>query len=129
MKKRLRKKKHLGEFDKFGLIVSFDEPADKIEEIIDFVCDFADTHGLYAWGGGYGHISTQKVDGNYNIPQLTADIMMAIIYGEEEKPIFCIYSPQNLRVADELIAELESALNSTAYKTSIGSKQISLWHR
>lgn len=128
MKKRIRKKKHLCEFDKLGLIVSFDEPAEKIEEVIDFVCDFADAHGLYAWGGGYGHLSTQKVDGNYYVPQVVADIMMAIIYGEAEKPVFCFYSPKSLRVADEIIAELESALESTGYKMSIGSKQISLWH-
>lgn len=128
MKKRIRKKKHIGEFDKFGIILTFDVSNDKIEEVIDFVNDFADAHGLYAWGGGYGSFSTQKVDDNYDIPTIVVDIMMAIVHRQEEKPVFCIYSPKSLRISKEDLAEVETTLGGSPYKMKIGPKQISLWH-
>lgn len=128
MKKRIRKKKHLKEFDKFGIVITFDVEESLMNELIDSVCSFADSHGLYAWGGGYGHISTQHVAGNYEVPQVVVTIIESIMYGEEEAPIFCLYSPKSQRIADDIIDEIEATFKNSSYNAKIGAKQISMWN-
>lgn len=128
MKKRIRKKKHLGEFDKFGIVVAFDVEEDKMDEIIDNVCNFADSHDLYVWGGGYRHISTQHVKANYNLPQVVVAIIESIMYGEDTSPIFCLYSPKSQRIAEDVIDEMAAIFKSLPYNAKIGARQISVWH-
>lgn len=73
---------------KFGILISFDAPEDKTEEIIDDVNKFTDAHGLFSWGGGYGWFSMQQVRGAYNVPKVVVDIVRLLISGEIKKPMF-----------------------------------------
>lgn len=128
MKKRIRKKKHLGEFDKFGIAMTFDVTKDKMDELMECVNSFADTHGLYAWGGGHGFMSTQHVDDDYDIPQAIVDLTNSLFFGEDETPIFCLYSPKNLRIPEDVIEEMTTTFSNSPYNVKMGSRQVSLWH-
>lgn len=128
MKKRLRKKKHLGEFDKFGIVLTFDVTEEKMQDVVELVETFADAHDLYSWGGGYGTISTQHVAGNYDVPQVVVTIIESIMFGRDEKPIFCFYSPKSQRIAKDVIDEMTATFVNSPYKAAIGVGQISLWH-
>lgn len=128
MKKRLRKKKHLGEFDKFGIVLTFDVEESMMDELIDSVNNFADSHDLYAWGGGYGDISTQHVVSNYDVPQVVDAIIESIMFGASERPIFCFYSPKSQCIAKDVIDEMTTTFVNSPYKARVGIKQISLWH-
>lgn len=128
MKKRLRKKKHLGEFDKFGIVIMFDVEESMMNELIDNVNNFADSHDLYAWGGGYGDISTQHVASNYDVPQVVVTIIESIMFGAGERPIFCLYSPSARRIAEDIINEMAATFKQSPYNAKIGVRQISLWH-
>ena len=58
MRKRLRKKKHLGEFQELGFELSFDYVVSDVEEedaLLDaFLLEAVEAHGLL-FGGGGGH--------------------------------------------------------------------------
>lgn len=128
MKKRIRKKLHLGEFDRFGIIMTFDVQENMMDKVFQSVDDFADAHGLYVWGGGHGMFSMQHVKGSYNVPQTVVEIIKAIVHGENEKPLFCLYSPKSQRIPDDVVKEMLSTFASSPYKAKIGTRQISLWH-
>lgn len=128
MKKRIRKKHHLGEFDKFGIVLTFDVEEDKMNDLIDSVNDFADSHDLYAWGGGHGQISTQHVSDNYNVPHVVVTIIRSIMYGEVGESIFCFYSSKSQHIAKDVIDEMTATFMNSPYKAKIGVRQISLWH-
>lgn len=128
MKKRIRKKKHLREFEKFGIIVTIDVAATESDEAIYIVNSFANAHGLYSWGGGFGRVSVQAVRKRYNVPNLVADLIFAIINEGVDKLVFCLYSPQQQNVPDTVKNELETMLASSPYKASISPKQVNLWH-
>lgn len=129
MKKRIRKKKHLGEFEKYGILMTLNVNEEQIDEAIDFLDDFADSHKLYSWGGGFGRISTQHVKGSYELPDKVANILMGIMLtGEYEEPTFCIYSPKYQYVSEDVKKELETAFANSPYKVSIESEQVALWH-
>lgn len=128
MKKRIRKKKHLGEFEKYGILIKFDITENEIEDVTDFVNDFADAHDLYSWGGGYGRFSMQHVKDNYDVPTVVVEIIRAITNGMNDKPLFCLYSPDSLRVPEETLVEITSVFDNSTYKASIAPKQIRLWN-
>lgn len=128
MKKRIRKKLHLREFEKFGLLISLNAKEEQMDEVIDRINDFADAHGLYSWGGGYGRFSMQHVKNSYVMPNTIVDIIRIIISGANEKPIFCIYSPKAQYVSDEEKKELESIFANDPDELQVAVKQINLWH-
>ena len=60
MKKRLRKKKRLGEFQELGFDVSFKGPEDEhdFDQLFDAFLRFVEDHEISAFGGGgYGSMS------------------------------------------------------------------------
>jgi uncharacterized protein YggL (DUF469 family) len=54
MRKRLRKKKHIGEFTAFGCLLTIDrKPTTGIDEFMDaFISDAIEANGCYCGGGG-----------------------------------------------------------------------------
>ena len=94
MKKRIRRKLHIGEFKQFGNVIAFntDGKEETAEALLDKFERLIDEYSLTVAGGGTGRILMPSRKNNKYIPTLAATLVTAVA---QEQPLdqmmFCVY--------------------------------------
>ncbi len=130
MKKRIRKKRHIGEFKQYGNVIviksNFSEEA--AEEILMKFEVIIDSFSLTVAGGGSGRIIIPSRQGNKYIPTLPSLIVASIAKGELplDEMMFCIYVKSESCVPQEALDAIKTTFADKKYELQIG-KSMDLW--
>lgn len=95
MKKRIRKKRHVGEFKQYGnvFIIKTDGNEQTAEDILTKLEPLIENHSLTIAGGGAGRILIPSKKNNRYIPTIAALITTSIAQGltPTDEMMFCVY--------------------------------------
>ena len=131
MKKRIRKKLHLGEFEQYGnvIIVNTDGEEKTADDILNKLELVIDRYSLTVAGGGSGRLLIPSRKNNKYIPELAAIVVRSIV--DEEFPIdqmmFCVYMKGSAQVPQEALDVIKDTFADKEYDVQIG-KSVDLWH-
>ena len=130
MKKRIRKKLHVGEFKQYGnvVVIKTDENEETAEEILMKLEAIIDSFSLTVAGGGTGRIIIPSRQGNKYIPTLPGLIVTSIANGELplDEMMFCIYIKSKSCVPQEALEAIKTTFGDKKYELQIG-KSMDLW--
>ena len=131
MKKRIRKKLHIGEFKKYGnvIVIKTNFSEETAEEILMKFEAIIDSFSLTVAGGGSGRIIIPSRQGNKYIPTLPGLIVTSIAKGELplDEMMFCIYAKSKSCVPQEALDAIKETFADESYSVKIG-KSLDLWH-
>ncbi len=131
MKKRIRKKLHVGEYKQCGNVIILNTKGEvEIAEIIlDKLQPIIDEFSLTVVGGGTGRILIPSRKGNKYIPDFAGAVITAVV--EETFPndqmMFCIYVKHSTEVPQSALDALKQSFADEQYNLQIG-KSLDLWH-
>ncbi|MSS17404.1 50S ribosome-binding protein YggL [Sodaliphilus pleomorphus] len=130
MKKRIRKKLHIGEFKQYGnvIVIKTNFSEETAEEILMKFEAIIDSFSLTVAGGGTGRIIIPTRQGNKYIPTLPGLIVTSIAKGELplDEMMFCIYVKNESCVPQEALGAIKTTFADKKYALQIG-KSIDLW--
>ena len=113
MKKRIRKKRHAGEFKQYGnvFIIKTDGNEQTAEDILTKLEPLIENHSLIIAGGGAGRILIPSKKNNKYIPTIAALITTSIALGltPTDEMMFCVY----VKGAKEVPQEALDAIKET----------------
>ena len=131
MKKRIRKKLHVGEFKQYGNVVIINTHGEvkTADAILDKFGLVLDRFSLTIAGGGTGRILIPSKKNNKYIPELASAVVIAVV--KESFPIdqmmFCVYVKGSSEVPLEALGAIKDTFADEKYSVQIG-KSINLWH-
>lgn len=131
MKKRIRKKLHVGEFKQCGnvIILNTKGEVETAETILNKLQPIIDEFLLTVAGGGTGRILIPSRKGNKYIPDLAGAVITAVV--EESFPsdqmMFCVYKKHSTEVPRCALDALKQSFADEQYNLQIG-KSLDLWH-
>lgn len=128
MKKRIRKKLYLGEFRRFGNVVSIriEGGEEASRDVLDRFDPIIEEFGLNVAGGGAGRIIIPSKKGNKHIPTLVADIVTAVaIENPIDEMMFCVYMKDSATVPQAALEAIKGAFAAENVKIS---RSLDLWH-
>ena len=131
MKKRIRKKHHVGEFKLCGnvIILNTKGVVETAEDILNKFEPIIDEFSLTVAGGGTGRILIPSRKNNKYIPELAGKVVTAVI--EETFPtdqmMFCVYVKGANEVPQAALDAIKESFAEKEYKVQIG-KSLDLWH-
>lgn len=132
MKKRIRKKLHVGEFKQNGnvIILNSDGEAETAETILSKLELVLDEHSLTATGGGCGRIIIPSKQGNKYIPEIAGLIVSLVTDGmlPADEMMFCIYKKGANEVPQEALDAIKETFADEKFKLKIG-RSIDLWDK
>lgn len=130
MKKRIRKKRHIGEFKQYGnvIVIKTNFSEETAEEILMKFESIIDRFSLTVAGGGTGRIIIPSKKGNKYIPTLPSLIVTSIAKGELplDEMMLCIYVKSESCVPQEALEAIETTFDDKKYELQI-SKRMDLW--
>jgi len=131
MKKRIRKKRHVGEFKHYGNVIILNTQGEeetaatilgKLEPIIE-------KFSLNVAGGGTGRLIIPPKKGNKTIPDLAGTVISIVV--DESYPsdqmMFCVYVKRAGEVPQAALDAIKETFAEEKYAIQIG-KSIDLWH-
>lgn len=128
MKKRIRKKLHIGEFKHYGNVIAIKTNGNEetAEAILNKLEPIIDEYSLTVAGGGTGRILMPSRKNNKYIPTLAATLVTAVA---QEQPIdqmmFCVYVKGASEVPQAALDAIKDAFDEENVKVG---KSINLWH-
>lgn len=130
MKKRIRKKRHVGEFKQHGnvIIIKTDGNEQTAEDILTKLEPLIENHSLTIAGGGTGRILIPSKKNNKYIPTIAALITTSIAQGltPTDEMMFCVYVKGAKEVSQEALVAIKETFADEKYAIQIG-KSIDLW--
>jgi|GEM_PF-2640314 len=128
MKRRLQKKKHMGEFARFAIVVSVKTNEYKGETICNIMNDVADRYQLHVWGGGDDRLLMPRMKHNARVPSLAEMLMLTRMVVNENDYLFCLIPQKTMHVPEAVREELQKTFTEPNYRLTIGPKEIDAWH-
>ena len=131
MKKRIRKKRHVGEFKQYGNVIILktqgeEETAALILEKLEPVIE---KFSLNVAGGGMGRLLIPPKKGNKTIPDLAGTVVSIVV--DESYPsdqmMFLVYVKGASEVPQEALDAIKETFADEKYKLQIG-KRMELWN-
>lgn len=127
MNKRTRKKRHIGEFKHYGLLVKFDATEQEFDKVNEFIEDLCDKRKLYVWGGGFSNMSLQHTKRSYKVPNAAVNLIYAIAANVGTKPTYVVHDPKKRRIADAE-ALREAITNANPIGKSVDFEDIDIYN-
>lgn len=130
MKKRIRKKRHLGEFKQYGnvIIINTDGKEETAEALLEKFEPIIDKFSLSVAGGGTGRILIPSKKNNKYIPELAVAVVTAVVQEQQiDQMVFCIYVKDITEVPQEALNAIKETFEDEKYEIQIGRK-LDLWH-
>lgn len=130
MKKRIRKKLHVGEFKHYGNVINI-RPQGKegnAEDILETLEPIIANFSLNIVGGGMGRLLIPSRKGNKTVPDL-AGTVVSIILDEtypSDQMMFCVYVKGANEVPQAALDAIKATLADEEYSVLVG-KRIDLW--
>lgn len=128
MKKRIRKKRHIGEFKQFGnvIVIKTDGSEASAEAILEKFDPIIVKFSLTVAGGGTGRIILPSKKNNKEIPNVAALIVTAIAQeGLTDQMMLCVYVKSGAEVPQAALDEIKTTFGESNVKVG---KSIDLWH-
>ena len=130
MKKRIRKKLHVGEFKQTGNVIFINTGGDEqiAENVLEMLDPVIENHSLTVAGGGNGRIIIPHRQGNKHIP-LLAGIVVTTVAEESFDPdlmMFLVYVKGASEVPQEALDAIKETFADEKYELQIG-KRMELW--
>ena len=130
MKKRIRKKQHLGEFKQYGNIITINSRGSEetAEEILNMFENVIYEFSLTVAGGGTGRILLPQRKNNKYIPKLAAKVVISVAEGSLpiDKMMFCVYKKGSSHVPEEVLGAINDTFAEKNYYMRI-SESVNLW--
>lgn len=130
MKKRIRKKRHLGEFKQYGnvIIINTDGKEETAEALLEKFEPIIDKFSLSVAGGGTGRILIPSKKNNKYIPELAVAVVTAVVQEQQiDQMVFCIYVKGATEVPQEALNAIKETFEDEKCEIQIGRK-LDLWH-
>lgn len=131
MKKRIRKKLHVGEFKHCGNVIIIKTQGEErnAERILQMLEHVIDEYSLNVAGGGTGRLLMPPKKGNKTIPELAATVVSIVV--DESYPgdqmMFCVYVKGTSEVPQAALDAIKETFADEKYAVQVG-KSIDLWH-
>ena len=131
MKKRIRKKRHLGEFKHYGnvIILKTQGEEETAATILEKLEPIIEKFSLNVAGGGTGRLLIPPKKGNKTIPDLAGTVVSILV--DESYPsdqmMFCVYMKRTSEVPQAALDAIKETFADEKYGVQIG-KSIDLWH-
>jgi len=130
MKKRIRKKLHVGEFKQTGNVIFINTGGDEqtAETILEVLDPVIEKHSLTVAGGGTGRIIIPHRKSNKHIP-LLAGIVVTTVAEESFDPdlmMLLVYVKGASEVHQEALDAIRETFADEKYELQIG-KRMELW--
>ena len=128
MKKRIRKKRHLGEFKQLCNVITIetDGTEETAEAILDKFEPIIDKFSLTVAGGGAGRILIPSKKNNKYVPDVAALVITAIAQeGLTDQMMFCVYVKGVTAVPQAALDEIKETFGELNVKVG---KRIDVWH-
>lgn len=127
MKKRLRKKRHMGDFAEYGTLVKISVPHNNIEKMLNKFQYIVEKHRLSAWGGCNSIILTPKVSGNYVIPSMIEQFIISMMNVEDDGNLaFIVNSPNHNQDQAEFVDDIKQEFGEARYQLKV-IQHLNLW--
>ena len=131
MKKRIRKKLHVGEFKQTGNVIFINTGGDEqtAETVLEMFEPVIESHSLTVAGGGTGRIIIPPRKGNKHIP-LLAGIVVTTVAEESfdpEQMMFLVYVKGAPEVPQEALDAIKETFADEKFELQIG-KRMELWN-
>lgn len=132
MKKRIRKKLHVGEFKHYGnvIIVKSQGKEETAVAILEKLEPIIESFSLNVIGGGTGRILIPPRKGNKTVPDLAGTILSIIL--DESYPsdqmMFLVYVKGTCEVPQEALDAIKEAFADEMYGIQVG-KSIDMWQK
>lgn len=132
MKKRIRKKLHVGEFKHCGnvIIIKSQGKEETAETILEKLEPIIEQFSLTVVGGGTGRLLIPPRKGNKIIPDI-AGIVVSVILDESypsDQMMFCIYKKGAKEVPQVALDSIKETFADEQYGIQVG-KSIDLWQK
>lgn len=124
MKKRIRKKHHVGEFKQYGnvVIINTHNEIETAEAVLNMFEPVIDEFSLTLAGGGTGRILIPSKKNNKYIPELAVAVIGAVV--EETFPtdqmMFCVYVKGASEVPQEALDAIRKTFADEKFDVQIG---------
>jgi hypothetical protein len=131
MKKRIRKKRHVGEFKHYGnvIILKTQGEEETAATILEKLEPIIEKFSLNVAGGGTGRLLIPPKKGNKTIPDLAGTVVSIVV--DESYPsdqmMFCVYVKHTREVPQAALDAIKETFADEKYGVQIG-KSIDLWH-
>ena len=131
MKKRIRKKRHVGEFKNYGnvIILKTQGEEETAATILEKLEPIIEKFSLNVAGGGTGRLLIPPKKGNKTIPNLAGTVVSIVV--DESYPsdqmMFCVYVKRTSEVPQAALDAIKETFADEKYGVQIG-KSIDLWH-
>jgi len=127
MKKRLRKKKHVGEFARYGIIVAIEAINGCCEDVCEKVCDFAEKNEVCACGGGQGVLVMPHTEVDATVPTVCEALLLGLMQSGRDEPMtFCFYPSDNKHIDKNVLVDFSKTFPDSNYRVKIG-KAVNIW--
>lgn len=130
MKKRIRKKLHVGEFKQYGNVIIINTNGDEetAEDILMKLEHIIEDYSLTIAGGGTGRIIIPSKKGNKYIPTIAGLVVTSVAEGSVpmDEMMFCVYVKGAIEVPKETLETIKNTFADEKYKVQIGNN-IDLW--
>lgn len=131
MKKRIRKKRHVGEFKHYGNVIVLKTQGDEENAavILEKLEPIIEKFSLNVAGGGTGRLIIPPRKGNKTIPDLAGTVVSLVV--DESYPsdqmMICIYVKGASEVPQAALEAIKETFADEKYAIQIG-RSIDLWH-
>ena len=131
MKKRIRKKRHVGEFKQYGnvIILKTQGEEETAATILGKLEPIIEKFSLNVAGGGTGRLLIPPKKGNKTIPDLAGTVVSIVV--DESYPsdqmMFLVYVKGASEVPQEALDAIKETFADEKYELKIG-KRMELWN-
>ena len=131
MKKRIRKKRHIGEFKHYGnvIILKTQGEEENAALILEKLEPVIEKFSLNVAGGGTGRLLIPPKKGNKTIPDLAGTVVSIVV--DESYPsdqmMFLVYVKGASEVPQEALDAIKETFADEKYELKIG-KRMELWN-
>ena len=131
MKKRIRKKHHVGEFKQFGnvIVINSRGQIETADEILSIFENIIDDFSLTVAGGGFGRILLPQRKNNKYIPKLAAQVVLDVVMQKTpiEQMRFCVFVKGAKEVPQAALDAFKGTFADAKYDLHI-SESIDIWN-
>jgi hypothetical protein len=132
MKKRLRKKRHKGEFAQYGISFFVEANENNVQEKLDIITEIADKNNVLFIGGGFGYFTMPSEKyGNMNIPKKIEDLIFFVALSDSphhEGIIGYFTNPAQREIDVEIAKKVKTDLEKALQITLQIKLRIDLWN-
>lgn len=131
MKKRIRKKLHVGEFKQTGNVIFINTDGDEqtAETVLEMFEPVIENHSLTVAGGGTGRIIIPQRKGNKHIPLLAGIVFTTVAEDsfDLDMMMFLVYVKGASEVPQEALDAIKETFADEKYELQIGER-MELWN-